>query len=252
MNVYWLEQTEVDVPPEDDWFSASEAARLNGMRFAKRRAEWRLGRWTAKRALAAYLNVPAHPQALTDIELRPAPSGAPEVFFANQPASVTVSLSHRAGTAVCAVAPSVAALGCDVEMIEPRSESFITDYFTTEEQAFVAQAPAPDRPRLCTLIWSGKESALKALRVGLRLDTRRLMVNPVDALGRPAEGGEGWTQDPTCAIQPSYRGNRWCPLQACCTDGQLFHGWWHNTGHLLRTMVSAPPSAPPIPLRIPT
>src|SRR5215831_16948534 len=144
MDVYWLEQTEANVPAEDNWFSAPEAARLSGMRFAKRRNDWRLGRWTAKRALAVYLNVPAHPEALAEIEIRPAPSGAPEVFFANQPAPVTVSLSHRARTAICAVAMSGAALGCDLEIIEPRSEGFLTDFFTTEEEALVARAFASD------------------------------------------------------------------------------------------------------------
>src|SRR5664280_1379890 len=97
MDVYWLEQTEADLPAENDWLSTSEVTRLNGMRFAKRHADWRLGRWTAKRALALYLNLSSHPQALTDIEVRPAPSGAPEVFIANPPAGIAISLSHRAG-----------------------------------------------------------------------------------------------------------------------------------------------------------
>ena len=251
MDVYWLEQTEADVPAENDWLSVSEAVRLNSMRIAKRRADWRLGRWTAKRAVAIYMNVPGHPQALTDIEIHPAPSGAPEVVFANKPAAVTISLSHRAGTAVCAVASSGMTLGCDLEVIEPRSNSFVADYFTAEEQAFVERAGAADRPRLLALLWSGKESALKALRVGLRLDARCVSVSPVD-VARSPEGGEGRAEDPALAMQASDRVNNWRPLQVRCADGQLFHGWWHNTGHLLRTMVTAPPPAPPIPLRIPT
>ena len=55
---HWLEQTEADLPAANDWLSAGERLRLDGMRFAKRHADWRLGRWTAKRALAAYLNLP--------------------------------------------------------------------------------------------------------------------------------------------------------------------------------------------------
>ena len=78
MDVCWLEQTEADVPAENDWLNASEAARLNAMRFAKRRADWRLGRWTAKRALAVCLNLPFDRRALAGIEIRSAPSGAPE------------------------------------------------------------------------------------------------------------------------------------------------------------------------------
>ncbi len=244
MDVYWLEQTEADVPAENDWLSASEAVRLNGMRFAKRRADWRLGRWTAKRAVAACLNVPRHPQALTGIEICPAPSGAPDVFLTNKRAAVAISLSHRAGTAVCAVVLSGAALGCDLETIEPRSDAFVADYFTAEEQALAAQASAADRSRLLALLWSGKESALKALRAGLRLDTRCVIVSPVDALWRQGEDGEGCIEDPALAVRSSHGLNSWRPLHVRCTNGQVFHGWWQYTGNLLRTMVAAPPPLP--------
>ncbi len=37
MEIYWLEQTDADVPAENDWLSANEAVRLNTMRFARRR-----------------------------------------------------------------------------------------------------------------------------------------------------------------------------------------------------------------------
>ena len=252
MDVYWIEQTEANVPREFDWLSASEAVRLNSMRIAKRRADWRLGRWTAKHAVAVYLNAPAHPQALREIEIRPAPSGAPEVVFANKPAAVTISLSHRAGTAVCAVALSGTALGCDLEVIEPRDDTFVTDYFTTEEQTLVAQASAPDRPRLLALVWSGKESALKALRAGLRLDTRCVIVSPVDALGRQGREGDGCTTDSDLTVRSSDGSRSWHPLHVRYTNGQIFHGWWQHTDNLVRTMVADPPPTPPILLTIPT
>src|SRR5208282_5095496 len=142
MNVYWLEQTEADVPTENDWLSANEAVCLNALRFPKRRADWRLGRWTAKCALSATLDVPAHPKAFKRIEIRPAPSGAPEAFFDNQPAGTAISLSHRSGIAACAVAMSGGEIGCDLEVVEPRSDAFVADYFTIEEQALVARASA--------------------------------------------------------------------------------------------------------------
>ncbi|MFZ0801582.1 MAG: hypothetical protein WAN70_05405, partial [Terriglobales bacterium] len=141
MNVYWLEQTEADVPAENDWLSPSEAVRLEGLRFAKRRTDWRLGRWTAKRALSVCLDLPAHPQVYKKIEIRPAPSGAPEVVLANQPAGLTISLSHRDGRAACAVMMSGADIGCDLEKVELHSDAFVGDYFTSEEQALVARAP---------------------------------------------------------------------------------------------------------------
>jgi 4'-phosphopantetheinyl transferase len=230
MNVSWLEQTEADVPAENDWLHAREAIGLNGLRFAKRRADWRLGRWTAKRALALCLNLPLDHRTLAGIEIRPAPDGVPEVFLANAPAAITISISHRDGRAICAVALSGVALGCDLEIIEPHSAAFVADYFTTEEQRLVARAPAPDRLRLLALLWSAKESTLKALRAGLRLDTRSVIVSPVD------EGADS---------------NTWHPLRVTNTSGQIFHGWWRYTGNLLQTVVADPPPTPPILLKIP-
>jgi 4'-phosphopantetheinyl transferase len=230
MNVYWLEQSEADVPAENDWLSANEAVCLNGMRFAKRRADWRLGRWTAKRALSDYLDVAAHPQVFSEMEIRAAPSGAPEAFFDNQPAAVVISLSHRAGIAACAVAMSGVEMGCDLEMVEPRSDAFVADYFTVEEQALVARASAADRPRLLALLWSGKESALKALHEGLRLDARSVIVSPGNA---------------------AFDLHDWSPMEVRQTEGRIFHGWWQHADGIVRTLVAAPPPNPPIRLRVP-
>ena len=230
MNVYWLEQTETDVPAENDWLSQNEVARLDALRFSKRRADWRLGRWTAKCALSLCLDVPAHPQVFKKIEIRPAASGAPEVIFANQPAAVTISLSHRDGRAACAVAMSGVEMGCDLEIVEPHSDAFVADYFTSEEQALVARAAAADRPRLLTLLWSAKESALKALHEGLRLDTRWVTVSPFAA---------------------SFDLNGWSPLQVRYTGERVFHGWWQRTDNILRTVVAAQPLDSPIALTIP-
>jgi 4'-phosphopantetheinyl transferase len=233
MEVYWLEQSEADLPAADDWLSASEVARLSTMGCAKRRSDWRLGRWTAKNALASYLldlRVPAEAQILASIEIRPASSGAPAAFFQNQPASAAVSLSHRAGIAACAVAGSNGMLGCDLETIEPRSDAFLADYFTVPEQSFVADAPEVDRPRLLALLWSAKESALKALHEGLRLDTRDVIVSLRDA----ALDFDGWS-----------------PMVVNHADRRVFCGWWQHTDNLVRTVVAAPPPNPPIRLRLP-
>ena len=228
--MYWLEQTESDVPVENDWLSENEADSLSKLRFAKRRADWRLGRWTAKRALSLYLNVPAHPGVFKEMEIRPALTGAPEAFFASRPAQVTISLSHRAGIATCAVAMSGVEMGCDLEMIEPRSDAFVADYFTPDEQALVARSSAADRPRLLALLWSAKESALKALHAGLRLDTRSVVVSP---------------------FAEPFDLNCWSPLQVRYTGGQDFRGWWQLSGSMVRTVVATPPPGSPIPLTAP-
>jgi 4'-phosphopantetheinyl transferase len=233
MEVYWLEQTEAHLPTVDDWLSANEQALLNTMRFAKRRSDWRLGRWTAKNALALYflyLKLPADPQVLASIEIRSASTGAPEAYFGNQPAATTISLSHRAGIAACAIAMPGVELGCDLEMVEPRSDAFVADYFTTAEQSFIAQASVADRPRLTAMLWSAKESTLKALHEGLRLDTRSVIVSPGDAV---------------------FDLHGWSAMQVHHADHRTFCGWWQHADGLVRTVVAAPPPSPPIRLHFP-
>jgi len=230
MQVYWLEQTQEDLVEETDWLSAREINFLNGLRFAKRRADWRLGRWTAKRALASCLNLPHSLPALANIEVRPAPSGAPELFFEDKLAPLTISLSHRNNRAVCFIAPPAVALGCDLELIEPHSAAFIADYFTSNEQALVMRQSLADRPLLLALLWSAKESALKALRMGLRLDTRCVTVE--------ARG---------LSVAP----DRWNPLNVRYNT-RIFNGWWQIADDMVRTVVAAPPSDSPVRLAVGT
>lgn len=246
MDVYWLEQAEADVPEGNNWLSARELACLSRLRVPKRRADWRLGRWTAKCILADYLKIPPVPKFLATIELHPSASGAPEVFLENNSSPVVISLSHRAGIAACAVTPSGGVLGCDLEMIEPRSDAFVADYFAAEEQSLIVQAPAADRFGLLALLWSAKESALKALRAGLRLDTRSVIVSPI---GAPLNHGEASADNGkeailTCGPQSDLR--CWRPLQVRHANGQTFHGWWQQAGNLIRTVVAAPPPSRPI------
>jgi len=233
MNVYWLEQTENDVPSETEWLSPEEALCLSRLHVAKRRFDWSLGRWTAKRALATYLKLPSDLLSLANIEIRAMSSGAPEAFLFNRPASVSISLSHSSGAAICTIAPAGVSLGCDLELIEPRSDAFVTDYFTSNEQMLVEQSPANERHRLVTLVWSAKESALKALREGLRLDTNCLDVRPLETL--PPGGGE-W-QDPCPISLVDSASEAWQPLRVLFRDRKIFHGWWRAENQMVRSVV---------------
>jgi 4'-phosphopantetheinyl transferase len=209
--IYWLEQTVDDVPLTNYWLAPAEAEILAGLKFPKRRGDWRLGRWTAKRAVSVYL---APSEDLCGIEVRAAPSGAPEVFVANRRAPFSISLSHRSGRALCAISSLGAAVGCDLELVEPREDSFLEEYFTAEEQAVIAHAPPRQRDRLATLFWSAKESVLKALQCGLRSSTQSVSVWLVDPAGSP-----GW--------------NRY---SARTTAGALFGGWWWESEGFVRTL----------------
>ncbi len=165
VDIGWVTADLAEVPDHDDWLGPRERAVLAGLRFAPRRASWRLGRYAAKRLLG-------------DVEILASPEGPPRAWRGDAPVRVSLSISHRAGIGLCAAADGDVALGCDVELIEPRSAAFLADYLTAPERAAVSAASAPDV--MANLIWSAKESALKALHTGLRRDARDLEVLVAD------------------------------------------------------------------------
>ena len=219
--LYCLEQRAADLPTAKNWLSRDEVVCLDRLRFEKRRSDWLLGRWTAKRAVALSLGLRELPADLSQVEIRAEPSGAPAVFLLNRLADprqkATISLSHSCGRAVCVVVLREVALGCDIEKADPRSDAFVADYFTAEEQVTIARSAPKARARISTLIWSAKESALKALHTGLRADTRSVSVTVTN---RP-ENSPGWS-----------------PLQVLCAKGQTLRGWWRETEGFVLTIVS--------------
>ena len=227
--VGWLSCSQVDVTGGDGWLSPREQATLAALRFERRRMDWRLGRWTAKHAVRASLGACA-PGALDEVEIIAAPDGAPEAFVAGRAAPLALSLSHRDGVAVCAVAPSQTAIGCDIEAVEARSDAFVADWFTEEERAAVQASTLSSRALVTALVWSGKESALKALREGLRLDTRDVVVR----FGVPP-WSDGLRWESFTVVGPDGR---------CCFAGR----WRRHLGHVLTVVTPAPWDSDPAAL----
>jgi 4'-phosphopantetheinyl transferase len=215
--VLWLTQTLDDVPADDDWLADGERTTMERFRVPKRRLEWRLGRWVAKQALAAFLGPGAG--TLASLEITAAQDGAPEASIAGEPAPVSISISHSGGIGLAAIARAGIALGCDVESVDRRSIAFVTDYFTAAEAAWVDRA-GDDRDLLSTLVWSAKESALKALRTGLRADTRSIEV----------------------LVQDNPAGDDWGALRF--RPAPLW-GWWRLEGSSVITVASDVPTEPP-------
>ena len=220
----WLLLNATEYPSSRDWLSPREAEQADAFRFPKRRAEWLLGRLAAKRALAALLA--AEEGELAELEIRSHQDGFPLPFRRGVPLPVTLSLSHRAGVALCAVRPGADALGCDVELVERRSEAFVRDYLDADERARV-EARHADRDWLVPLLWSAKESALKALRIGLTLDAREVGVRGLDD-----REGEGW-RALRVVVRPA---------------GRLLPGFWCRRGPHVLTIVGAPDLAEPVAL----
>lgn len=237
-SIYWLEQSLSDVPVEDAWLTSAELVTLSHLRFPKRREDWRLGRWTAKSCIAAYLKMSRVARELSCIEIRAADSGAPFAVLLDTNATFAISLTHRSGKAMCAVAPANVDIGCDLELIEERSAAFLSDYFTPDEQTLVEHTATDRKPLVLNLLWSAKESALKALHTGLRADTRSLTVCP------SPETKNRWSNSHPIRLletAPSTYGSNvptWQPLQVTLGDHRVLHGWWMVSDPFVRTVVS--------------
>jgi 4'-phosphopantetheinyl transferase len=226
----WHSLGATSLPDSTDWLAAGEADRVAAMQFTKRRGEWLLARWTAKQALAAELGLAQDPASLAGIEIRTIiggeAQGAPEVFVNGVRCEIGISLTDRADWAVCVVG-AVDELGCDLELVEPRSKHFVGDFLTAREQATVADPPLDaSGDAVANLIWSAKESALKVLRTGLRRDTRSVEV--------------------TFPTEPSADG--WQSLVVRTEEGRDLPGWWRRYGEFVLTVVSGRVVPPPRPL----
>ena len=202
--MFWLNQNEVEILSGIDWLSEKEQSVLSGLRFPKRRADWLLGRWTAKRCLCGYLEIPAELTLLKNLEIIASRDGAPEPFRDGERLTLSLSLSHSMGTSLAVVDRQEAAVGCDVERISPNILEFIDDYVTPSERLLISVSTPDRRAAAATLIWCAKESALKSLREGLRRDTRSIEVS----LGQ-SHGVSDW--DGFTAV--------------CFQSGAIFHGW---------------------------
>ncbi len=227
MSVAWHSQGMADVPPDDGWLSPREAAWVARMRFEKRRSEFRMGRWTAKNAIALFLDHPRSPATLHAVEIDRAPDGAPAPMIGGRPAPASISMTDRADQAVCVVAAPGLGLGCDLELVEPRSAAFVADFLTAAERSIVSRSTSPEERDLrANLIWCGKESALKVLRTGLRRDTRTVEVSFPDA---PTTDG-------------------WSPMAVRASEGADYPGWWRRYGAFVLTVAATAPFPPPRPL----
>ncbi|MFB9363385.1 4'-phosphopantetheinyl transferase family protein [Actinoplanes nipponensis] len=219
----WLVRGEDALPAGTRWLSPGEAARAAALVRPKRRTEYLLRRLAVKHTAAALTGRPVEVAALARIEVPNTPGGAPYVLLDGDPAGFDVSVTDRAGWAVCVTGRRV---GCDLELVEPRSPAFVRDFLTPAEQRFVAaRTPGDDRAAAANLIWSAKESALKLLGTGLRRDTRSVEVTAA------APGPDGWG---TLAVRDA--------------EGPPLSGWWRREGAFLLTVATAAPGPPPVAL----
>jgi 4'-phosphopantetheinyl transferase len=230
--VFWSTGRGEELPPETEdasWLAPGERARAQSFG-SRRRRDFRLGRWVAKQALRAWLGPKVLPGSL---EIEPDADGAPRIVSARGAAPCGLSLSHREDLALCVLFPLELCAGCDLELIEPRSDAFLEDFFTPDERVRVAVEAGDRRWLVQNLIWSAKESCLKALHVGLGRDTRGLEVS-VPELAAPTVAG--WR--PVGAVDREAGG-----------QAPAFSGWWLEREGFVLTVLARGGVEAPVALR---
>ncbi len=144
------------------WFTDEERRVHADFGVPKRADEWRAGRMAVKKAVATHTGCdPRHVHVdSTD--------GAPRVTVKGQPLNIGVSITHRAGHAVAALAGDP--LGIDLETIEERSQAWLTESFNQQElEALMASS---DATLAASCMWAAKEAAFKRVGKGLKASLR--------------------------------------------------------------------------------
>jgi phosphopantetheinyl transferase (holo-ACP synthase) len=169
--------------------SPREEGILAGLGIVPRRRKWLLGRIAAKRLVKEVMSAPDFPKH--HISVLNQPSGEPFVLIEGKGGwEYPISLSHRSQIGMAAV-PTIqtSRIGADLETIEPRDEALVRQFFTDSESGSV-ELSGDDRNLVMARIWSAKEAVLKLLGLGLRIDTRGVVVNLVG--NRFPDCPEGW------------------------------------------------------------
>ncbi len=209
---WWLVSS-TDVPAGSAWLGPREREVERGLTIARRRRDWRAGRWAAK-SLGPTNGQPS------EWEIIASEDGSPQVWFRGHKVGSPLSISHRGEFAAAALSADDREIGIDLELCEPHTMRFVRDFFAPPEVDRAERLGSSLRDRYASLVWSAKEAVLKCLRQGLNRDTRSVLIDVDPAAPRAREGG-------------------WSPFVAMDRQtGSTYDGWWTSRGHLLVTLAS--------------
>lgn len=158
---------DLDAPPADTGcLSQAERDRAARFVFARDRERYIAAHVALRQILSSHTGV-----AASQLEFVQGEAGKPALV---QPAGVQFNMSHSKGVALVAIGSGEAEIGVDVEVLRPMpdAEAMAASYFTEAEQRALAAVPPALRERAFLTCWTRKEACLKAIGLGLGVDTR--------------------------------------------------------------------------------
>ena len=209
---HWRLVAATEVPDGSAWLGPRERKVEQGLTIARRRQDWRSGRWAAKGLGQTAIH--------HEWEVIARQDGSPQLWHRGIALPTPLSISHRAGMAGAVLSVDERPVGIDLELNEPHSERFVRDFFTEAEHERATQTTPALRALYASAVWSAKEAVLKCLRQGLNRDTRSVLID-IDPRQAAAQAGQ------------------WFPFRGHDRDkGELYDGWWTLRGPLIVTIAS--------------
>lgn len=166
--------------------TTAEQAVYRGFKTRKRQVEWLAGRIAVKQL---YIKLSHNRYNPLDLSVAREGTGAPYLIEGDIRTSGRISISHTAGCVVVLLTKSELRIGIDLEEVSSREPAFITDYFTPMEQNYIRGNQPLTMEFRANLLWSAKESVLKAISTGLGVDPLRVEIDGVNV----RQTMNGWT-----------------------------------------------------------
>jgi 4'-phosphopantetheinyl transferase len=146
------------------WLSDAELLRLDTFGSEKRRQEFLLGRAAARQLLASQFGIPEK-----DVVIEVGADGAPRIPYPRW----RLSIAHSRDLAAATVFSQQ--IGVDVEPIVQRRSDLYRYLLHPDEYPVLAHTKLPHNEAQI-LLWSLKESVLKARRSGFQISPKRLKI----------------------------------------------------------------------------
>lgn len=202
----WCASADDEVERYEDFLTPGEriASREYTM---ERRRQWLLGRVAAKRAIREHLKLRHNFEiSYTDIEIVSSKFDRPGLALHSISSiakdmrrtvveETSFSISHTDDIAIASACSKQTEgyTGVDIERIRPLKERVIRAYMTPRETSEYSSLSGDAKIRYSVLVWSAKESYLKAVGTGLLMHPNRVEINvdlTADCFGISVDGLE--------------------------------------------------------------
>ena len=163
MNYRYLVVKNTEAPKAEDFLTTFEYKQYEHFKVPKRAEEWLGARYAAKKLAMDFFTFP-----MTRMQIKNTKTGAPilQVEGGNH---LTISLTHSGKYAAAAISLTGDLVGIDVEHIEPRSDSWVKEFFYDEEIL-------ENTPAFQTELWAKKEAIVKLLQIGLTVPAKDIKI----------------------------------------------------------------------------